>query len=332
MKERIIWLDLMKGIAISLVILGHIFNRMGENPITNWIYKFHMPFFFMLSGFLAIKAIKAPLLQGIKKKFITLMVPFITCGFSLSWICDKTDRYIYDTFHGGYWFLLSLFTCWIIFLPLVKLLTHYKCNLISEIIILILPFFLGNFSMHFMTEKYISITSFSFTFAYYRFFIIGYFMGKCFSLPKLKQKLTKFSQYENYLSAFSIITFIGISLCTIANKNFINQIPLTIVQIILCISLFFMIYFLCSHSKLSTSNYLVYLGENSLLLYLFHYLFVYQFPLRCQEIPLGFQCIIALGLTIVVITATILIAYPIKKNSILAFLFLGKNFTYNSLK
>lgn len=332
MKQRIEWLDAMKGIAIILVILGHIFNRMGENPINNWIYKFHMPFFFMLSGFLAIKAINTPLLQGIKKKFITLIIPFITCGFSLSWIYSKTDKYIYDTFHGGYWFLLSLFTCWIIFLPLVKLLTHYKCNLISEIIILIFPFFLGNFVMNFMTEKYISITSFSFTFAYYRFFIIGYFMGKCFFLPKLKQRLTQFSQYENYLSALSVITFMGISLCTIANKNFIHQLPLTIVQIILCISLFFMIYFLYSHLKLSSSNILVHIGENSLILYLFHYLFVYQFPLRCQEMPLGFQCIIALGLTIVVITATFLIAYPIKKNSILAFLFFGKIFNHNSLK
>lgn len=325
MKERIAWLDLMKGIAIALVVAGHIFNRMDENPINNWIYKFHMPFFFMLSGILAIKTLYNPLLQEIKKKFITLFTPFITCGFTLSWICDKTDRYIYDTFHGGYWFLLSLFTCWMIFLPLTKLLAYYKCNLVFEIIALISPFFIGNLIMRSMTEECISITSFSFTFAFYRFFIIGYFIGKFFFSPNLNQKFKKLYLYKNYLSAFVTITFIGVSLCIIANKNFINQIPLTILQIALCISLFFMIYF--NYNKITPIfiNKLTYIGKNSLSIYLFHYLFVYQFPLfDAKELTLGFQTIIALGLTFIVITATLIIASPFKSNPILSCIFLGK--------
>jgi len=324
----------MKGIAIILVVLGHIFNRMDENPINDWIYKFHMPFFFMLSGFLAIKTLNKPLLQELKKKFITLFIPFVTCGFTLSWICGKADRYIFDTFHGGYWFLLSLFTCWIIFLPIIKILTHYKCNLVLEIIILILPFFIGNLIMRFMTEEYISITSFSFTFAFYRFFIIGYFIGKFFFSTNLNQKFKKFYPYKNYLSALSTITFIGTSLCIVANKNFISQIPLTVFQTVLCISLFFMIYFSYNNITPFIVNKLTYIGKNSLSIYLFHYLFVYQFPLSDpKDIPLGFQTIIALGLTSIVITATLIIASPFKSNPFLSYIFLGKyNKFYNQKK
>lgn len=39
-------LDYMKGILIILVVWGHV-----HTPLTNWIYQFHIPVFFMISGF-----------------------------------------------------------------------------------------------------------------------------------------------------------------------------------------------------------------------------------------------------------------------------------------
>ena len=45
---RIKWIDLAKGITIILMVIGHT----GASPvITNWIYSFHMPLFFILSGY-----------------------------------------------------------------------------------------------------------------------------------------------------------------------------------------------------------------------------------------------------------------------------------------
>ena len=48
--QRMTYLDCAKGVAIILVVLGHI--DMGNNPLNNWIYSFHMPLFFVLSGML----------------------------------------------------------------------------------------------------------------------------------------------------------------------------------------------------------------------------------------------------------------------------------------
>lgn len=56
-RERLPWLDRAKGVAILLVVLGHVVAR--EPPAGNdwyvWlksaIYQFHMPFFMALSGF-----------------------------------------------------------------------------------------------------------------------------------------------------------------------------------------------------------------------------------------------------------------------------------------
>ena len=60
-KERIIWLDALKGFTIIFVVLGHILLGYTENNVfknyniqlqklQDWIYIWHMPLFFVLSG------------------------------------------------------------------------------------------------------------------------------------------------------------------------------------------------------------------------------------------------------------------------------------------
>lgn len=49
MKKRIEWIDIAKGLAIILMVVGH---TAIPSRINNWIYSFHMPFFFFISGVL----------------------------------------------------------------------------------------------------------------------------------------------------------------------------------------------------------------------------------------------------------------------------------------
>lgn len=44
--ERIAWVDGLRGIAILLVVLGHV-----NPPFKKIIYGFHMALFFIISGF-----------------------------------------------------------------------------------------------------------------------------------------------------------------------------------------------------------------------------------------------------------------------------------------
>lgn len=50
MNQRNRTIDLAKGIAITLMVIGHCYCK--ENGIIRAIYAFHMPFFFILSGML----------------------------------------------------------------------------------------------------------------------------------------------------------------------------------------------------------------------------------------------------------------------------------------
>lgn len=52
-RTRIPLLDTAKVIAISLVILGHLYPHVfGLSYVRSWIYHFHMPLFFLISGYL----------------------------------------------------------------------------------------------------------------------------------------------------------------------------------------------------------------------------------------------------------------------------------------
>lgn len=69
MRQRVDWVDFLKLIGISAVILGHI-----NFPLNGFIYTWHMPLFFMISGFF----IKFDTLfkDFVVKNFKRLMIPY----------------------------------------------------------------------------------------------------------------------------------------------------------------------------------------------------------------------------------------------------------------
>ena len=70
--RRIGWADTARGVAILLVIIGH---TCPPPYTTAFIYAFHMPLFFVLSG-LFLK-VDEPLGSFVQKKARTLLVPFV---------------------------------------------------------------------------------------------------------------------------------------------------------------------------------------------------------------------------------------------------------------
>lgn len=74
MNGRIEWVDTARGIGLLLVILGHL-----KFPyLSSWIYTFHMPLFFFISGLLY--SDKGTFLQFVNKKFQRLVIPYFVLG------------------------------------------------------------------------------------------------------------------------------------------------------------------------------------------------------------------------------------------------------------
>lgn len=128
LKNRIEWVDYYKALAIILVVIGHSTGIMNK-----YIYQFHVPAFFFISGYLTnISGMKMD--EIIIRKGLTLILPYVFwCSFGLiifdilqklnvlkyvsmhssipplrNNICSMFTALYCDWF-GATWFLVSLF-------------------------------------------------------------------------------------------------------------------------------------------------------------------------------------------------------------------------------
>ena len=83
-KRRIPYFDLIKGVAIFMVVMGHALTMCIRGIDSAFVFKLiaqvHMPLFFFVSGYFTFKATNAGgwAAPNLKKRFLQLMVPFVT--------------------------------------------------------------------------------------------------------------------------------------------------------------------------------------------------------------------------------------------------------------
>lgn len=83
-EKRLDYIDMVKGIGIILVVIGHS-TYVSENALT-WLASFHMPLFFVVSGILFAhkRSYEEPFAVYVKKRFCGMMIPYF--WFSLIYI------------------------------------------------------------------------------------------------------------------------------------------------------------------------------------------------------------------------------------------------------
>lgn len=151
MRNRII--DIAKGIAIFLVIFGHI-THVPE--IRQYIWSFHIPLFFFISGVL-IKTNKCQnFTRYLGKKSVQLLIPYLifyivtflywlileknTRGAELAWwsqiigLFYGTYNLQYMYFNGALWFIPCLFSMEILYWFIAKI-TRWRIRIALLIIL-----------------------------------------------------------------------------------------------------------------------------------------------------------------------------------------------------
>lgn len=100
-KQRLEYIDAAKAIAIILVIIGHCYWLRAIPKLGNFIYTFHMPLFFIVSGFFLKKlTIKEALVKYSK----AYLYPYMVIGVLISIIGIFKSLSNYDSWYS----LLSL--------------------------------------------------------------------------------------------------------------------------------------------------------------------------------------------------------------------------------
>lgn len=145
MENRIDSLDVAKGICILFVVMGHILQYNcegnGARMVFDFIYSFHMPVFMLLSGYVVSlsrdRVVKENAMVFIKKKFVSLVIPFLVWGLVVMPFIVRRDSFSCfsaiakelalqpDT---GAWFLISLFCIQVYFLLFCLFANTLKCK------------------------------------------------------------------------------------------------------------------------------------------------------------------------------------------------------------
>lgn len=147
-------IDILKGFAIILMVMGHSMSDIEYMTIPfNVIYSFHMPILFYLSGYM-IEATKSKyaqtgILYFIKRKAVSLLVPYFSWTVLVPWIYNRCSFEVLKNqlvsvtgLHGsGIWFLPVLFglTLMYAFIWLLqKSVLHQKDSFAKDVVLLVI--------------------------------------------------------------------------------------------------------------------------------------------------------------------------------------------------
>lgn len=137
-RERILWLDAAKGVGILLVLIGHLGIEMmpGARQVQVWIYSFHMPLFFFLSGYLF--STGKNLKDFALKKLRSIVLPYFVFGsvmvlycvydsvknnyYSEQWLSDLVRHVVVQDHWWTIWFLACILVLNVMMYPMVRLL------------------------------------------------------------------------------------------------------------------------------------------------------------------------------------------------------------------
>lgn len=261
-------INYLRGFGILLVLLGHSFPSQNFNNnslyefLHNFIYSFHMPLFFFISGYCAVKIYsitgKNNIKNFYKKKFFRLIIPYFSITLltiPIKFILNKFSQrpiILSDLIKNilfvpidspiiFFWFLYSLFLIFLLLPILIKIPTKIAIPLLFLISILV-PSTINIFAFSKVTGNFI-------------FFYLGLLCNK-------------YSKKIYIKNAFYNITLLAL---LIILNIFDNNTILSLLKAFIGISLSINLIYIIKNEKVL--NLLNILGNYSYSIYLFSWFF-----------------------------------------------------------
>ncbi|MBE7037960.1 MAG: acyltransferase [Ruminococcaceae bacterium] len=278
-KGMLTYISVMQIIGAISVILGHSLNgiqissddMLGKWWVVfskQWIYIFHMPLFFFISGYLysyngGLK--NKSYLQFIKGKFLRLLVPYLF--WNILFIIPK---FVFDTYISDDVALSLDYFLKILITPRQMVLGHTWFLFALFLTLLIAPFFdyiiknskiMQNIFLLVLVVLYLlpirtEIFALSDLHKDLLFFYLGLIIGKI-----------NIQQLENALKKNSIL-ILGIIFSTILSVLCIVFEDVVVIKLVTCCAIVFVVFLISFYIK---SESIIKLGKNSFLIYILHW-------------------------------------------------------------
>ena len=121
-KQRIAYIDAMRGFTMILVVYAHICYFCLDGPLMGFnrvFYLFRLPCFFMISGWLFEPIAQRPFKEVIRHKAMVQLLP--TFIFLLLLAPPPEFFHQLGTLKGGYWFTFVLFEFFVLYLLIARI-------------------------------------------------------------------------------------------------------------------------------------------------------------------------------------------------------------------
>ena len=348
MQQRSASFDVIKGIAILLVILGHVFRlslRGAPSVLEDVIYTIHMPMFVLVTGYFSTRPIEWTM-SGVwsfwKAKVLRLLLPLLFIAEIVQIANEGAVSLPLRSMVDRYWFTYALFMIFVVFFSV-----QGCCRLVSKLCFLMRPsedqermvrwirlvlfivsvpvIELGISYLYGINPRMCNGLVLYKVAHLYKYLLLGYFLGE---YPRFERGVQ--SEVAGAVGFFCFIVFFTAQRLGL---GFPGQ------EVLLTFSGLVFVYSAVHQSVTEQSKALywvqgfAYLGRISLAVYFLHYFFLpdlsfaraYEMSLSDDPLALfAFQGIRALLVTSIILVPTLLLTWITRCNRYLRFFLYGE--------
>ena len=328
-KQRIEYIDAMRGFTMILVVFAHICHfclgdsRMGYNAV---FILFRLPCFFMISGWLFESVAMRPFKEVVKHKAMVQLVP--TFIFLLLLAPPPFFFHQLGTLKGGYWFTFALFEYFVLYMVIVRI--SRKWSALFAIVITIATFVYARYydSIRSSADGYqlwiidfgglLSVT----TWRLFLFFYIGAWIRR------------HFDGFIRWTSRPVVIAFITVMFFLIASTSHKDDLLFEMFRFygggITGMIMVFTCFRLSASwlKKLHVSKPLQYVGTRTLDVYLLHFFFLPRFLMPYADQLKAYdsqfvEFLVIMAISLVVLIMSLGVSYIIRLSPFLAHYLFG---------
>ena len=314
MKQRILYIDRIKGLAIILVVVGHLYTfseATDGNLVNKFIGSFHMALFMFVSGFVAY-ILPPPLdyrslLTKLLNRCVRYIVPMYVVGwllylFALNTVSPDNNMLLAMRdgvlFGNWYWYLKALAIFSLLSVPIMhgnRIWIDVICVFIYYALFRVLWKYGGEIGANLCMEH---------ATCYFPFFSLGLLTRKYSRLQKLMK--------SEALLAISIVGYVSLFFFT-CDIHIVNTLSNRFMLPVCAIVVAFNTLSKMDHKQSKILQGLEYFGNNSLQVYLFHYFFVlfvnihvmWKWGMDCNNNLFMHLCVLMMSIIIAALSVSV---------------------------
>ena len=283
--KRLEYIDAMRGFTMLLVVYSHIsYTGFGiqdfsvVNSFNAFFCQFRMPLFFFVSGFVLYKAnqiwdLKNSLVFIAKKFTVQIISPLLFLGlFSYIFNLSFVEALINDSHKQGFWFTLTLFEFFVLYVIFNKIIEWLKSSWIYDVLLLVIGFGLYAAAIEVCNTSSISSNTIVSCLGlihlrYFIFFVVGV-------VAKRNWEHLKSLFNNSIFTGINILVFFVLGVVALKKHVFYSVDVVIATTGILTIFALFYKYQDAFTTETKAGRILQYIGKRTLDIYLLHYFFL----------------------------------------------------------